>query len=494
MTPINQNISSKMLQELALKPKMLQSLQLLILPQSELDMRIRQELMQNPLLELLEEEDELEKEPILDIDDNEEDIPDEDRDDGDNLLDKSIEELRDFSEVLDEFNEYHKESKESFLESETTETYDKFEEYLKNTKLEFLKQLDAFDFTEAEFSFAYDLIDNIDDIGYLPEKYNIYEAAKDFFPNGIKAARVDEIHKLVMSIDPQGITARNMKECLIAQLETNCKDYKILVTLINEYFDELIHHKYSVIASNLGISSDDVLRLKTVVSHLNPKPGLQLLSGNINFVNPDVIIKRVDDEFAVIVNDFNFSHLTINKYYRRMIFSSQIKDKKTLEYVRERINSAKFLIKSIYLRNRTLVRVTKSIMRHQRDFFFNNSGILRPLTYSVIANELGINESTVSRVVKNKFADTPFGIFCLKDFFNSTAGKTNDYENVSRQNVEILIKKIIDEEDKNNPVSDLEITQILQRSDINVSRRVIAKYREKLGILNSRYRKHGGNK
>jgi RNA polymerase sigma-54 factor len=165
------------------------------------------------------------------------------------------------------------------------------------------------------------------------------------------------------------------------------------------------------------------------------------------------------------------------------------KDKETVKYIRSKINSAKFLIKSIFMRNRTLERVMRSIIHHQRNFFYNNSGLLDPLTYSVIANDLNVNESTISRVVKQKYADTPFGIMCLKDFFCSAAGKDKNYESVSRQNVQIQIEEMINNEDKYNPLSDQELVDILKERGISVSRRVIAKYREEMKIPNSRLRR-----
>ena len=153
------------------------------------------------------------------------------------------------------------------------------------------------------------------------------------------------------------------------------------------------------------------------------------------------------------------------------------------------MKSAKFLIKSIHMRTRTILRVTNSIIEHQKDYFYNYTGILKPMTYSTIANDLGVNESTISRVVKDKFAETPFGIICLKDFFTTVAGRSENYEDVSRQNIQKQIEKIIELEDKSAPLSDSGIAEELRKMNIIVSRRVIVKYREQLGIPNSRLRR-----
>jgi len=203
---------------------------------------------------------------------------------------------------------------------------------------------------------------------------------------------------------------------------------------------------------------------------------------------PDVIIKKTGGEFELIINDSATPNIRLSRRYRNIIKSVR-HDREALSYVRSKINSAKFLIKSMYLRNRTLERVTRSIIEHQRQFFYDESGVLEPLTYSTIAAELQVNESTISRAVKTKYADTPFGVMCLKDFFTSTAGKDKNYDAVSRQMVERHLREMIEQEDKHNPLSDQDIMAILKERGISVSRRVIAKYRRGLGVLNSRLRR-----
>ena len=164
-------------------------------------------------------------------------------------------------------------------------------------------------------------------------------------------------------------------------------------------------------------------------------------------------------------------------------------DRETLQFVRDRVNSAKFLIKSIYMRTRTLERVALSIIKHQPDFFYTGNGVMQPLTYASIAQDLGVSESTISRVVKHKYAETPFGIYALKDFFSSTAGRDDNYESVSRQRVKTHLIHLIEQEDKKHPLSDQNLVDILRQEGLVISRRIITKYRFELGILNSRLRK-----
>jgi len=261
-----------------------------------------------------------------------------------------------------------------------------------------------------------------------------------------------------------------------------------LVRIIQDDFDDLIHKRYKKIASKYGVTLNSVHTWKNQIGQLDPKPGLRLQSNETNYILPDVIIKKIGNEYEVLTNDFSFPKIRLSRRYRDIL--KQIKtDKSAVDYVRNKINSAKFIIKSIYLRSRTLDRVVKSIIRNQRDFFYNNSGVLEPLTYSVIAEELQVNESTISRVVRTKYADTPFGIMCLKDFFTSTAGKDTNYNSISRQNVETIIKRLIEYEDKRSPLSDQDITDKLRKDGINVSRRVVAKYRKAKRILNSHLRR-----
>ncbi|MCD8480807.1 MAG: hypothetical protein LRZ88_11730 [Candidatus Cloacimonetes bacterium] len=250
----------------------------------------------------------------------------------------------------------------------------------------------------------------------------------------------------------------------------------------------LIHRRYQKIASHLNVSEDTVMAIREQISKLDPKPGLRILQNNAAYVYPDVTLKLIDGEYVVIINDHITPNIIISPRYRKMINRGYF-DKETTTFVRERINSAKFLIKSIYMRMRTLEQVSLSIVKHQYDFFYNGSGTMQPLTYSVIAQDLGKSESTISRVVKHKYAETPYGIFAFKDFFTSTAGRDDNYESISRQKVKTCIIRLVENENKRKPLSDQDLVEALKAEGLNISRRIIAKYRDELGILNSRLRR-----
>ncbi|MCK4652944.1 MAG: RNA polymerase factor sigma-54 [Candidatus Cloacimonetes bacterium] len=487
MNKISQTLAQRQTQTLLLKPKMLQSLEMLAMPLLQLETHLKQEMITNPMLELQEPRED--EESIEDVDKlSQEKITDKisediEKETEDPELKKTLEETRELSEILDAYNELYQ---ENIYRSQSTESLN-LEQILRTTenkKSDFIDQLDILDLDKIEYEFAYELIESTDDHGYLPKVFEIENLAEEY---GISIERAEEIHQVILHFEPSGITARNIQECLLAQLEVAQQNEQI-IKLIRENFDDLIHKRYKKIASKYGVTISVILNWKQQISQLDPKPGLRLQNNQTNYIIPDVIIKKIGDDYEIIINDFTFPRIRMSRRYKEILRQVK-KDKVAVDYVRSKINSAKFLIKSVYLRSRTLERVTKSIINNQTEFFYENSGVLSPLTYSVIAEELQVNESTISRVVRSKYADTPFGIMCLKDFFTSKAGKDNNYNSVSRHNVETKIKKMIDNEDKKDPLSDQDIADKLQEEGINVSRRVVAKYRKAKGILNSHLRK-----
>lgn len=484
MSAMEQYLSLKQKQELALKPKMLQSLKMLALPILELESYIKQELVNNPLLELREEKDE------DDIDESnfeqstpESSTPIEESDMNENHL-ETLAEAEELTEILDTWNEYHSsyEGWSSDSETDHTEALIRYEE---NGKEKFLEQLFPLELPENEMDFITDLVDSCDSYGFLPKGFNIVNLAKKYL---ITAERAEELHNIILSLSPKGISARSITECLMAQLTEEQKQNRILVGLVSEHFENLIHRRYQKIASAYGVSEETILLAKEQISKLDPKPGLRILSTSAAYVFPDVTMKLIDGKYEIIINDHITPNIIISPRYRKMINRGYF-DKETMQYVRERINSAKFLIKSIYMRMRTLERVSLSIINHQYDFFYLGTGQMKPLTYAVIARDLGVNESTISRVVKHKYAETPYGIYAFKDFFTSTAGFDDDYQSVSRQKVKTHLIRLIETEDKKKPYSDQELVELLKAEGLNISRRIITKYRDELGILNSHLRR-----
>ncbi|HQQ67328.1 MAG TPA: RNA polymerase sigma-54 factor, partial [Candidatus Cloacimonadota bacterium] len=411
MSGMNQHIALKQKQELALKPKMLQSLKMLALPILELESYIKQELETNPLLELRDEKDEedLEDSPY------EQSVPESNTPledvDSPEAQNETVAEARELTEILDQWNDYHSGSGDYSRSEAEGDHGESLIRYEGNSKDTYLEQLYPLNLPDNEVDFITELVDSCDVYGFLPEKYNIEAVARRFHINPARAA---ELHQIVMNLSPQGIAARNISECLMAQLTEQQKENRIICGMVNEQFENLIHRRYQRIASLYNVSEETIMAAREQISKLDPKPGLRILQSNAAYVYPDVTLKIIDGEYVVIINDHITPNIIISPRYRKMI-NRGFFDKETTSFVRERINSAKFLIKSIYMRMRTLEQVSLSIVKHQYDFFYNGSGIMQPLTYSVIAQDLGKSESTISRVVKHKYAETPYGIFAFKD-------------------------------------------------------------------------------
>ena len=478
-----QTLVQKQTQNLLLKPKMLQSLEMLAMPLMQLETHLKQEMINNPMLELLEfnDDEDVSNETKEKVKEQlNEDIQNETEDEE---LKKTLEETKELSEILDSYSEYFQGSSNRMPSTEAI-NFDQMVKNVEDKKGNFLFQIERLSLDNGEFDFAYELFDSIDAHGFLPKDFDMAETAKEF---GIELERAEEIHSSLLHLDPCGITARNIQECLLAQIDPEFHSENIIL-LISDHFTDLIHKRYKNIASNFGTTVSTILNWKKQIAKLDPKPGLRILTNLSNYIVPDVIIKRIGSEYEVIINDYSFPKICLSRRYNKIL--QQVKqDREALTYVRGKINSAKFLIKSVYLRSRTLERVTKSILHHQPDFFYGENRVLRPLTYSEIAQELHVNESTISRVVRIKYADTPFGVMCLKDFFTSKAGKDDNYNSISRHNVEQKITKMINREDETSPLSDQDIAEKLSEMSINVSRRVVAKYRKAKGILNSRLRR-----
>jgi len=481
-TRLSQTQTLRNSQEQQLNPMIIQSLKVLTLPIMELSTLLSAEILENPLLELGDGIEEDDRTPA----EKEAENTQEKTDDVDDDLAETLEESKELSEILDQWNEYHSEMSAPADSSSSDDeiNYENFLQADDSPKLDFLSRFDEMALTESEYSFIYELFDNADNYGFLPKDYDIYALAKEY---GLTKPRAYDLHVLILRTYPRGITARNISECLFHQLEEN-EQNSLVARIIMHNFDDLLHKRYDVIAEKHGVTIEDVLMSRDRISRLDPKPGLRIHTGKAQYIVPDLFLVKMDDDFEIIVNDFHIPKVTFSRRYQN-ILTEMAKDKNAINYVRGKINRANFLIKTIFMRHKTLKTVMRSILDHQHAYFYENSGILEPLTYAMIAGEMGVNESTISRVVKTKYADTHLGVFCLKEFFATTAAKDKTSEIVSRQSVQQQIKIMITNEDKSAPISDQDIVDVLNERGINVSRRVITKYREAMGIGNSRQRR-----
>ena len=263
---------------------------------------------------------------------------------------------------------------------------------------------------------------------------------------------------------------------------------KLAVTVISDHFEDFKNKRYDKILTELEIDRDELKDIIELITGLNPKPGLGLYNTKHNYIIPDFIIEKVEDEFVVTLNDWNIPPLRISKTYKQLLHSKNNTDKETKQYIRKKIESAKWFISSIYQRKNTMLNVMQSIVEKQYDFFAKGPSHIKPLIMREIADMINMDISTVSRVANGKYVQTDFGVFELKYFFTERI-QTDDGEEVSTRKVKERIREMIEKENPDKPMSDEKISQILTNEGFPVARRTVAKYREQLNIPVARLRR-----
>lgn len=307
------------------------------------------------------------------------------------------------------------------------------------------------------------------------------------------ASKVERVLKVVQSLDPAGIAARNLRECILIQLRRREQGYydegtATSIRIVGEAYDDFINRRYDRVARQLKISLDDIKASIAEILRLNPKPGEGYFMPEQNYVTPDVVIKKVDDKFEIALNDFNVPRLRINHAYKQMLLQKDPGKKETKEFIKNKLESAKWLINSIYRRRDTIYRTVEAIVDLQKDFFEKGKEFIRPMKLEDVATRIAMDISTVSRATNGKYAQTDYGVFELKYFF-STGLTSSDGEDVSTKQIKAALRDIIAEEDKHNPLSDDELAQIMTERGNPIARRTVAKYREQLRIAPARLRK-----
>lgn len=330
------------------------------------------------------------------------------------------------------------------------------------------------------------IIENLDGKGYLPDSISDIAAQLK-----VSEDKVLEALKIVQSFDPDGIGARNLEECLKLQLKNkNINDEK-LFCIIDKHLNNIAENKYSIIAKDLNITPKEAQEYGDVIKKLEPKPSRGFYTGDeTKYIVPDAFIKKFDGEFFIIMNDNSIPRLSINNVYKALVTGDENNDKAAKEYVKNKINSAIFLIKSIEQRKNTLYAVLSEIVSYQREYFDNGIKYLKPMTLKDMAEKIEMHESTVSRAIREKYIYTDRGIVKIRDLF--TTGISSESENsdsMSSSSVKGNIKELIEKEDAKNPLSDQKICDILNAEGMNISRRTVAKYREEMSIKSSSKRK-----
>ena len=471
--------SMNLSQTLRMTPQLQQAIKLLQLSRMELETAVRKELEENPVLE-----------------ENAENPGDGEGDSNNEVSGKDSNSLQEGVEAAaaqdpqkqDEFDW------ESYLDTQYKPTQSSgsgneeimnYENMISTTATLFdhlMWQMRNSGFNDEEMNLAGILVSYIDDDGYIKVPMN--QIAED---EGVSAEDLESVLPFVQEFDPPGVGARDLQECLLIQAKHMQEDTKDFVILITNHLKDLEKKNYEGIAKTMGRDLEEIIEMTKIIYSMDPKPGRQFLSNDTQYVSPDVYVYKVGDEYMVSLNEDGMPRLRISNFYKNVLQTQGSKDT-THEYIQEKLRAAVWLIKSIHQRQRTIYKVTESIVKHQRDFFEKGPGFIKPMILRDIANDIGMHESTVSRVTTAKYVHTPRGIFELKYFFNSGIN-TDDGDALASESVKLKIKSLVAVEDPKVPLSDQKIVDLLKKDGIQIARRTVAKYRDVLKILPSSKRK-----
>ena len=330
---------------------------------------------------------------------------------------------------------------------------------------------------------AAEIIGNLDDDGYLQASLEEIAAT-----SGTSVDRVARALEVVQDFDPPGVASRDLRECLLHQVRHLGMEGSLVEAVLLNHLPDLEVRKYSVIAKALGVTLDDVLGAAKIISGLDPRPGSIFTQEEVHYITPDIFVYKINDEYVVVLNDEGLPNLRINAFYRNALAGGEGIDAQAGEYIQDKMRGAVWLIKSIHQRQRTIYKVTKSIVKFQREFFDKGVAYLKPLVLRDVAEDIEMHESTISRVTTNKYVQTPQGLFELKYFFNSGIN-TTEGDSVASESVKSKIKEIIAGENQKKPYSDQKIVDLLLEQGIDIARRTVTKYREMLGLGSSTERK-----
>ncbi|NIT03003.1 MAG: RNA polymerase factor sigma-54 [Candidatus Latescibacteria bacterium] len=468
------NLELKQKQALVMTPKLQQALKLLQMPAIELQQMLKQEIIENPLLEEVDEVEEIQEEEAVEETKSESETDSE-----------SEEEIIEEEKIdLEEYFRSGWEMGYGLGEETQEEFFEKVPVAKRSFTDQLISQLRIATADEKTIEIGDYLIGSLDESGYLT--CELEEVANTF---GVSLEEVERVLKIIQTFEPPGVGARNLQESLLIQLENQGLQDSLAARIIRDYFNDFKHKKYLEISKKLKVSIQEVQNQCKVISTLDPKPGLQIMTEEPRYVIPDLVVELIDGKYVVYLNDRNIPRLRVSQAYQdELLKEAKDGDRETREFIQSRMKSAKWLIQTIEQRRKTMVKVMECIAEKQRDFFEKGTAYLKPLTLQQVASEINMHESTVSRVTTNKYVQTPRGVFELKFFFSSSLG-TQDGGEISAKSAKDKIRRIIEGEDQNNPLSDQKIADILKKEGLNIARRTVAKYREQLNILPARMRK-----
>jgi RNA polymerase sigma-54 factor len=488
-------------QELKINPRLYQAMDMLTMPLLDLQQHLKQELLVNPFLELIEDEGD----ETGDAEEDAENAPTEGE-----AFEVPLEEAApapesdprtqetDWEEILlDGFDVSgpREEREEREYNEPASVSHGGLEEDLRG-------QLALLDLTPRQMVLADEFIGNISDDGYLA-------CGLDEILRGINAeiersadatgrdaeaapyftiAEAEAMLAIIQGLEPAGVGARDLRECLLLQLRELPGDLTLAQRLLSEHFDELVAHRWSEIARRVGTTAAEVQHAADQIAKLNPKPGLAKSAAPDGYVIPDLVVEKVDGQYIVFLNDSNVPRLRLSRVYQDLARDRKRFTPEHKEFIASKLNAAQWLIQAIEQRRHTMLKVMHFIVDRQRDFFEKGVQHLKPLTLREVADVIGMHESTVSRVTSDKFVQTPRGVLPLKYFFSSGIA-TADGDDVSARGIRDKIEKLVKDEDPKDPLTDQAIVAILEQEGIRIARRTVAKYRDQLRVLPARMRK-----
>jgi RNA polymerase sigma-54 factor len=479
----------KLSQSLVMTPQLQQAIKLLQLSQLELVASVQAELEQNPVLE---EVGEGEDEPLRDnvaeaaLEAIPEQTTEQEAHSGDGAMEAAADRLADI-----DWQSYAEAYPQTSYAGSGGGEEERRSFEATATKRESLQdhltwQLQLSSMPEEDQLAASWVIGNLDDNGFLQSPAE--EIARQ---SGVPQERVEAAIARIQKLDPAGIAARDLRESLLLQLDALRIKDPLVRALVGEHLDQLQKRDFKALIRDTGATIEAIAAAAHVIGNLEPRPGRAFGGEDPIYIVPDIYVHKIGDDYHVVLNEDGLPKLKLNALYRDVLAKSREVAKDTREYVQERVRSALWLIKSIHQRQRTIYKVMESIVRFQRDFFDRGIAYLKPLNLRDVADDIGMHESTVSRVTTNKYCHTPQGIFELKYFFNSSINRV-DGDAIASESVKERIRKLISSEDPRNPLSDQRIAEILKGTNIDIARRTVTKYREAMSILSSTQRRQVG--
>ena len=476
----------KLAQQLVMTPQLQQAIKLLQLSRIELQEMVTTELQENPALEEVPAgETENAEQPRAEAQ------PDNPQPAEEPVVNRELSAV-DKIGTLDwqEYLDTHSNSIHGSLTAEATaedgEAPPSWENSLtKKTSLEdhLIWQLRLSKITEKEENIGLYIIGNLNENGYLALSLEEAARATETSPEEVEA-----VLKRIHFFDPVGVAARDLRECLLAQLESLGLSDSLAARIVADHLGHLESKRYEKLARELGVAIDEVADAAHVIASLEPKPSRGFEQEEVRTVLPDVFVEKVGDDYVIYLNDDGVPRLRVSSLYRRMVGQEGEAEEQARQYLQEKVRAATWLIKSIQQRQQTLFRVTQSIFKFQREFLDHGVGNLKPMVLRDVAEDIHMHESTVSRATANKYVYTPQGLYELKFFFQSGIRGGNG-EEVASETVKEKIRGIIATEDPQRPYSDQHIAAVLSDNSIEIARRTVAKYREAMGILPSSKRR-----